>query len=93
MCTKLLLVGLCTSVAVAISFLAFQTKAQNRDTIDQIVAVQVRKQGHQCSEPLSAQKQKDGSSRFRNVWRLTCKEAKYRVTIRRNRAAVVEIIE
>lgn len=90
---KLISIGLSTTLVGLFGFVTLRANAQDNDTSTQIVAVQVRKQGYQCTEPQSSQRQKDASSQHSNVWSLTCKEAKYRVTIRPNRAAVIEVIE
>lgn len=75
------------------TLLVSMASAQDLETAATIVAVQIRKQGHPCSEPKPAQKQLKANSKKVGVWLLECKEAKYRVTLKPNRAAVVEVLK
>jgi hypothetical protein len=55
-----------------------------------ILAVQIRKQGHLCGTALSATRDTQASKPDNEVWLLTCYTAAYRVQLVPNMAATVE---
>jgi hypothetical protein len=55
-----------------------------------IIAVQVRKQGHQCTNPSKAARDEKASEPDLPVWILTCENATYRVRLVGNMADRIE---
>ena len=72
------------------SFVVAQTSSGPVEEAAVIVAMQVRKQGHTCSEPLSAQRDHGASMPNQAAWTLTCANATYRVRLVPKKAAHVE---
>jgi hypothetical protein len=58
-----------------------------------IVATQIREQGYDCKEPVSAKPDQDASKPDEEAWVLTCKNAAYRVRLVPDMAAEVEQID
>jgi len=69
--------------------------AQDGDDPDgtpaEIVATQVRDQGYQCDEPVSASQEQESEGDA--VWTLKCKNATYRVRLVPDMAAAIEKID
>lgn len=55
-----------------------------------IIAVQLRKQGFACENPVSAKRDPDASKPDEEVWLLTCEGVAYRVQLIPDQAAKVE---
>lgn len=56
----------------------------------EIIAVQLRKQGFECKNPESAEREKADSKPDETVWLLTCEGARYKVQLIPKMAAKVE---
>ncbi|MFN0217818.1 MAG: hypothetical protein ACKVP4_03270 [Hyphomicrobium sp.] len=56
----------------------------------EIIAAQIRKQGHQCVNPQSATRDDAASKPDETYWMLTCENASYRVRLIPKMAAQVE---
>jgi hypothetical protein len=59
----------------------------------EIIAVQIRKQGHSCDEAQGAVRDRESSTPNQTVWILRCKNASYRVRLTPDMAAQVERID
>ncbi|AHB48441.1 hypothetical protein W911_08605 [Hyphomicrobium nitrativorans NL23] len=57
-----------------------------------VIAVQLRKQGFECKNPESAEREKHDSKPDEAVWLLTCEGARYKVQLIPKMAAKVERI-
>jgi hypothetical protein len=55
-----------------------------------IIAVQIRKQGYECTNPSKAKRDPDASKPDLPVWILTCENATYRVRLVGNMADRIE---
>lgn len=62
---------------------ALEAMAQ-QDTPEEIVGVEVRRQGYDCNNPRQAQRDSKRSTPNETVWDLTCDEGVYRVTLQPN---------
>jgi hypothetical protein len=82
-------IAACVLASVAVGVPAL---AQDEDPKD-IIATQLRKQGHACEKPASAVRDADASKPDEPVWILTCEGAKYRVRMVPDQAAVVEKLD
>ena len=67
--------------------------AQASDEAADLVATQVREQGHDCSEPFEAAPDPKDSEVGERGWILTCANASYRVRLIPDMAAKVELID
>jgi hypothetical protein len=67
--------------------------AQAQEAPKDIVATQVRAQGHPCKDPLSAQRDQTASKPDQPVWLLQCQDASYRVRLIAGMAAQIERID
>ena len=56
----------------------------------EVIAVQLRKQGFECKNPESAEREKQDSKPDETVWLLTCEGARYKVQLIPKMAAKVE---
>ena len=56
----------------------------------EVIAVQLRKQGFECKNPESAERDKSESKPDETVWLLTCEGARYKVQLIPKMAAKVE---
>jgi hypothetical protein len=77
--------------ATALAYAPLAVKAQE-DPKD-IVAVQVRSQGHECKSPQSAEMDQAASIPDEPVWILKCENATYRVRMKPDMAAVIEVMD
>ena len=59
----------------------------------EIIAVEIRKQGHSCDKPLSIERDLERSMPNAGVWILKCGNATYRVRLVPNMAAQVERVD
>ncbi|MXN66330.1 hypothetical protein GR183_15555 [Stappia sp. GBMRC 2046] len=77
------------------SFGGLVANAQTSDVEDvkNLLAAQVRDQGHTCDEPQSATKEENLSKPDEEVWDLECEDATYRVKLVPDMAAEIEKIE
>ena len=64
-----------------------------QETPTEIVATQVRAQGHPCKDPQSAQRDQAASKPDEPVWLLQCQDASYRVRLIAGMAAQIERID
>ena len=70
------------------------TAAQtNPEASKEVIAVQLRKQGFECKNPESAEREKSESKPDEAVWLLTCEGARYRVQLIPKMAAKVERLD
>jgi len=67
-------------------------RAQLETPVD-IVATQVRSQGHACINPSSAELREGESAPDRTVYVLACEGVSYRVTLIPDEAAIIEKLE
>lgn len=58
-----------------------------------VIAVQIRKQGFECKNPESAEREKSESKPDETVWLLTCEGARYKVQLIPKMAAKVERLD
>lgn len=86
----LLIAALCLSPALAAAQTTTDPNAGEGPAT--ILASQIRKQGHECDKPVSAQRDPTTAGPDEPVWILDCGNATYRVTVRANQAAYVEEI-
>jgi hypothetical protein len=63
------------------------------ETPIEILAVQIRRQGHRCDHSLSAERDVERSKPDEPVWVLKCANAAYRIRLIPDQAASVEQIE
>jgi len=80
-------------VAVVIVAVAPTPSALAQETPGDIVATQVRAQGHPCKNPQSAQRDQAASKPDAPVWLLQCQDASYRVRLISGMAAQIERID
>lgn len=66
------------------------THAADPEVSKEIIAVQLRKQGFECKNPESAERDKAASKPDETVWLLTCEGARYKVQLIPKMAAKVE---
>ena len=59
----------------------------------EVIAVQLRKQGFECKNPESAEREKSDSKPDEAVWLLTCEGARYKVQLIPKMAAKVERVD
>jgi hypothetical protein len=82
------------SLLFAFAFILFgpQVRAQQipAETIQGMLAAQIRTQGFTCEKPLAAKKNTKSSRPDRDVWVLKCSNAMYRITRVPDMAAKVE---
>jgi hypothetical protein len=93
MCRAFTSFGLCLAVLLgqapsAAPSLAADPKEMSKD----IIAVQIRKQGYDCKNPESAERDVEASKPDSEVWVLKCEGASYRVHLIPNMAATVETL-
>lgn len=69
------------------------SEARADDAAANILAVQIRKQGYNCSKAKSAKRDKDASKPGEKAWVLTCENATYRVRTIPNMADKVERLD
>jgi hypothetical protein len=78
--------------AIAFMFSGPQVRAQQTqaETLQGMLAAQIRTQGFTCEKPLGAKKNAKLSRPDRDVWVLRCSNARYRITRVPDMAAKVE---
>jgi len=64
--------------------------AELKEMSKEIIAVQIRKQGYACTNPVSATREGDATKYDDAVWLLKCDEATYKVQLIPDMAAKVE---
>ena len=67
--------------------------AQAQEAPKDIVATQVRAQGHPCKDPQSAERDQAASKPDQPVWLLQCQDASYRVRLTAGMAAQIQRID
>ncbi|WP_166297784.1 MULTISPECIES: hypothetical protein [unclassified Bradyrhizobium] len=67
--------------------------AQAEETLQDLLAVQLRAQGYACDKPLKAERDDKLSKPDNEAWTLTCSNATYRVSRVPDLAAKVEKVE
>lgn len=82
--TLALMYGACTLPSVA---------QQPKETPPDILAVQLRSQGHACDKPLSATRDDERSKPDQAVWVLRCENVSYRMQLTPGMAAKVERLD
>jgi hypothetical protein len=89
--SSLLCLGLLTAAlaAGASSGIAADPGEMSKD----IIAVQVRKQGHTCDNPKSAQRDEKSSHPNETAWVLECGNATYRVRLTPDMGARIEKVK
>ena len=86
--------ALAGAMAVAgLPWAAPATQAFAQETPEDIVATQVRAQGHPCKDPQSAQRDQAASRPDQPVWLLQCQDASYRVRLISGMAAQIERVD
>lgn len=80
------------SAVLAGALLADVATAQVEAPLD-VLAVAVRAQGHPCDKPVRAERDATASKPNRAVWRLQCSNGSYRVVLRPDMAAEVEVLD
>lgn len=81
------------ALALIALFAAWQpapARAADPEVSKEIIAVQLRKQGFECKNPESAEREKSDSKPDDTVWLLTCEGARYKVQLIPKMAAKVE---
>ncbi len=63
------------------------------ETVQNMLAAQIRTQGFPCDKPLGATRDAKRSKPDRDVWVLTCSNAKYRVSRAPDMSATVEALK
>ncbi|WP_083632573.1 hypothetical protein [Bradyrhizobium sp. NAS96.2] len=84
-----------TNLALAVLFaghLAGST-ARAEQSLQDLLAIQLRAQGYACDKPLKAERDDKLSKPDNEAWTLTCSNATYRVTRVPDLAAKVEKVE
>ena len=66
--------------------------AQAQETVQSMLAAQIRTQGYSCDKALGAKKDAKRSKPDREVWVLRCSNANYRVGRAPDMAAKVEVL-
>lgn len=69
-----------------------QSAFGQEETPKNVIAVQIRKQGFPCDNPISAEKDPQESRADSPVWFLDCENQRYRVRLNPGMAAAVEKI-
>jgi hypothetical protein len=83
--------GACTLAVAATLAAPCHALAQDpKEVSKDIIAVQIRKQGFQCTNPMSATREGDATKYDDAVWLLKCENAAYKVQLIPNMAAKVE---
>ena len=90
---RLWLFGALTGAMVAAPFQWATSAAMAQETPEDIVATQVRAQGHPCKDAQSAQRDQAASKPDEPVWLLQCQDASYRVRLISGMAAQIERID
>lgn len=72
--------------------LAAATLVGDQENPKDLIAVQVREQGHACEAPKSAERDESQSGPDSEVWTLECENATYRVRLVPDMAAHIEKI-
>ncbi|MEN3349855.1 MAG: hypothetical protein V7632_3490 [Bradyrhizobium sp.] len=83
--------GLAFAVLVAGGLAASAARAEQ--TLQDLLAIQLRTQGYACDKPLKAERDDKLSKPDNEAWTLTCSNATYRVSRVPDLAAKVEEIE
>ena len=65
-------------------------RAADPEVSKEVIAVQLRKQGFECRNPESAERDTEASKPDETVWLLTCEDARYKVQLIPKMAAKVE---
>jgi hypothetical protein len=79
-----------TLLLAGLSALGVNTAARSEPAMsEEILAVQIRKQGYSCGKPTSALRDREHSKPNDAVWVLTCEDAIYRVRLVPKMAAEV----
>jgi hypothetical protein len=79
--------------SVAVMVAADPAPLGARETPADVIAAHLRLQGYECAVPRSAKRDGRASRPDEAVWIITCAQAKYRVRLVPDQAAVVERID
>lgn len=84
-----------TGLAAAVLFIGTPagTIARAEQTLQDLLAIQLRAQGYACDKPLKAERDDKLSKPDNEAWTLTCSNATYRVSRVPDLAAKVEKID
>jgi hypothetical protein len=88
-----ILVGLAAAMVAAPLPWAQPMLTFAEETPKDIVATQVRAQGHPCKDPQSAERDQAASKPDQPVWLLQCQDASYRVRLISGMAAQIQRID
>jgi hypothetical protein len=80
-----------TTIAAAVT-LSGSPVAQVED-VKEVIAAQIRIQGHECNKPLSAERDQAASQPHETVWMLRCDNGNYRVKLIPDLAAEISKID
>jgi hypothetical protein len=84
---------LISGITGLVLFLAAVGLSGAQDTPVNIISDHIRRQGYACDEPRHAERDEQASRPNGAVWTLSCRNAKYRVTLIPDMAANVELIK
>ena len=82
-----------SSITSLVLLLAAVSESAAQDTPTNIISDHIRRQGYACDEPRHAERDEQASRPNGAVWTLSCRNAKYRVTLIPDMAAKVELIK
>ena len=90
---RMVLVSIVSFMITTAPAMAQTAPGTTEDAAADIVATQIRAQGHACQEPSSAKRDQAASKPDQAAWILTCANATYRVRLVPDMAAQVEQID
>ena len=90
---RIILVSIASFTTATAPAVAQTGSGTSEGTAANIVATQIRAQGHACQEPTNAKRDQAASKPDQAAWILTCKNATYRVRLVPDQAARVEQID
>jgi hypothetical protein len=82
-----------SGITSLVLLLAAVSQPAAQDTPVNIISDHIRRQGYACEEPRHAERDEKASRPNGAVWTLSCRNAKYRVTLIPDMAANVELIK
>src|SRR5262245_17396624 len=91
--TRLMSCAIVMLVTVAVKTGAAQPSTGAQETSGDALAVQLRRQGHRCDVPVSAEQDAGRSRPDSAVWSVKCANASYRMRLVPDRAAVIEPLD
>jgi hypothetical protein len=92
--TRIAVAAVCLSIFVGVTGRGVRTAAAAEDkAAEQVIVVQIRRQGYACKHPEKATRDKKHSRPNRAVWVLKCESGTYRVRLVPDMAAQVERLD